>query len=127
MSVKTTSLETSKLLKEAGFSVEDSEYQWLVVSMSSTGHKKWWDLQHHLKGTDLHIFQSIPAPTTDELLEELPLTIRGDKLRLSRISNGSWIGQYGVIIPKEALVSDLSLCEVLSAMWLWLKKEGLIK
>lgn len=128
--IKTTSLETSKLLKENGYPQNKSSFysvdtrdnrqkdysgykpHWMIVDaecartrQSNTKNDEWPDEQ-------------IAMPNTDELLEELPFNTRILKL------NFSFEVECGNITYHKKIINE-SLPEALSAMWLHLKKEGL--
>lgn len=125
---KTISLATSKLLKEAGFRQDKSSFysvdsgdkrekgyegykpHWMIVDSNcasarrnNTKNDKWPDEQ-------------IAMPNTDELLEELP------NLSISIINKCFIVENHQVKYTN----SSMSLCEALAAMWLYLKKEGLL-
>ena len=116
--MKTTSLETSKLLKEEEFpQPQDREhYFWSCDSFNEKSPTAKFTLHYH------PIYRSdYFSPTTDELLEELPYAIN--------INKGSF--EYRVSYHIVARVDNVnffnkSLPEALAQMWLWLKKEKLI-
>jgi len=146
MMLKTTSLETSKLLKEAGFKQEGIECIWaefyntssnvpttLLSSLLGVEELEDFKERNYLK--DVKFFA---APTTDELLEELP--------KDGSISILPWMdeGAYGRY-EKEVFCGyavwyrgfqekkqhnrpfkNTDLCESLAQCWLWLKKENLL-
>lgn len=123
--IKTVSLETAKALKEAGLRQDDSSFyfvNWGKVQAWQCRHKeyidKFWD-EVVDKG-----YATIAAPTTDELLEELPkhmrlgITIGSKEYAVwddsaSQFTKGVYVGN--------------NLAEAVAKMWLYLKKEGLIK
>ena len=76
MAVKTTSLETSKMLKEARFR-QDTEYHFYRMS----SNEKPFIGSRDITWQNYIIFA---APTTDELLEELPRVIQDYTLRIGR-------------------------------------------
>lgn len=108
MAVKTTSLETSKMLKEARFR-QDTEYHFYRMS----SNEKPFIGSRDITWQNYIIFA---APTTDELLEELPTN-----LILQYFDDnytGMAMGDYTDLFRDPNKLADC---------WLWLKKEGLIK
>lgn len=135
--IKTVRLETAKALKEAGFKQDDSSFyfvNWGKVQVWQCRHKeyidKYWD-EVVDKG-----YTTLAAPTTDELLEELPQYLdskNAGNLTLESVDFGK---QWSLFYPiKDEFGEDSwlheeresSLPEALAAMWLFLKKEGLLK
>lgn len=108
--IKTVSLETAKLFKEAGFR-QDTEFMWCykpeppkLVPVIEFGKPMGRKL-------------ICAAPTTDELLEELPLGF----IRIER-HNGCFI----IEVPSlKYAKSHMELPEALAQMWLWLQSENL--
>ena len=118
--IQTVSLETAKLLKEAGFR-QDTEMFWYPNPNGTT-----WDyilVTKDFKRVSGGLIYTA-APTTDELLEELP----------SRLNEHSGV----LLIFKETDAYEVcygghdnrfinvSLPEALAQCWLWLRKEKLI-
>jgi len=125
MAVKTVSLETAKLLKEAGFRQEGG----------------WYWTQHKVdtKNCILNLgkfnpdgcFHNFYAPTTDELLEELPYRINYQShwgyLSIDKTNTPEYIVGYRGEGHKTLWAKEIgTLPEALARMWLWLKKEGLL-
>jgi hypothetical protein len=110
MSIKTVSLETSKLLKEAGFP-QDSHHSWEIIAPHLKGKCVFITERPHIDN------EQYSAPTTDELLAELPWELNGDCLVVEKGSLG-WLVKYG----KEFQLydSEKSLPDVLAQMWLLL-------
>lgn len=106
------SLETAKLLKENGFRKEC--------------HFGYCDgeLECNPSPTEWPIY----APTTDELLEELPW-----HTQIYKGTDGN-LGQYICHLDARSVIGQKEtkwfyhkdLCEALAQMWLYLKKEGLL-
>ena len=111
---KTISVETAKLLKKAGFWNKNAKFYW----------------------SDSH-----DLPGTDDLLEELPVTIVKDKyayhLKIDKmVVSGTnneviyWVTYYfygdNRTLSKERGEVDFTLPEALAQCWLMLKKEKLL-
>lgn len=121
MSIQTTSLETSRLLKENWFR-QDNISKYHVHRIDSRGREEW-------SIEDLYTFprdkvkKFIAAPTTDELLSDI--TAEGMLAYYTRlIPDGESIGDL-ILFTKDLL----DLCRdpnKLAEVWLWLKKEGLL-
>lgn len=124
--IKTTSLETSKALKEAGFRQEDITYWWHDYNVHNDGLSvKNYYLMNE-KPTHSGLAKDYAAPTTDELLEELPK----DTEICKRLSNYFIVNcEVDAKGPTWLHVrfDNESLPEALAQCWLWLKKEGLLK
>lgn len=122
--MKTTSLELSKQLKEAGYPQEDHAHYW-----GGIGNWGLW-CKHVIDDMDSREtrFEWVASPTADEILDVLPMDIKGHK----SIQMGKWDGKY--VIRYELLDNSLagfredeeSLAAAAAKMWLHLKKEGLI-
>lgn len=132
--ILTTSLETSKILKEAGINAF-AQYKWCGLKTSkyilnqeipNTEEIKWFLIHESDPRFHAHSKEWVPesyyAYSTDELLSELPKNLDGNKLRITFFTNGACEVWYAGIKPQ---VNDI-LPEALAQMWLWLKKEGLI-
>jgi len=67
------------------------------------------------------------APTSDELLKELPYKIKDYYLVIAKCNKGYWVKywNFGEIEIKHIQGNNLANC--LAKMWLYLKKEGYIK
>lgn len=134
MSIKTTTLETSKMLKEAGFR-QDTYFRWskpFDVNVNFTGDELEVEAFNWLEYHDMQKSIICSAPTTDELLEELPI-------------GGEWTGHYrhfamwphsknnwqcAYVLPEGSgyfgWQEDINPVEVGAKMWRWLNKEGLL-
>lgn len=126
--IKTTTIETSKLLKEAGFR-QDTEYQYKRSRNAESMEYFLDNVKLDKKYSDKFNMDILPSPTTDELLEELPC--EGGKyqdwLNISKLDGGRGFScVYGYPEYSSEEFVNKSLPEALAAMWLWLKKEGLI-
>lgn len=114
MSVKTTSLETSKLLKDSGFKEYNSEYYYERAYSVDTG-KEVFHLTPQYRTTPSRDYR-IAAPTTDELLEVL-----SDEALLTIINETfpthDKLGRFFEIIRDPNKLADC---------WLWLRKENVL-
>lgn len=134
--IKTVSLETAKLLRDAGFP-HRSSFSWCVHAHTAGGDTSHivWDGQGLTScGTQ---YLKVYCPTTDELLEELPgiITLKGKGfgnsvetkcvLVMGKKVNGEWRISYRNQIAHVSR-EDESLPETLAQMWLWLKNKGLL-
>lgn len=139
--IKTVSLETAKALKEAGFRQEmhfywrcPTEFAIKKIPQAYANYEpeliaeKWSPNPHGA-------IQPIAAPTTDELLEELPEIVKffidcpGASLSIQFTSDRTYFCYYAKHLNHIAIChSELneSLPEALAQMWLWLKKENLL-
>lgn len=131
MTIQTTTLETSRLMKEAGFPQETRLYWGNTIHSDGTisiinlfeRNQKDIPMMYPFRMVDeIYSFRQsefnelYAAPTTDEILAELPDGIRINKLR----------SFYFVAVDKWS-GSDTVLPEVLAKMWLDLKSQGLLK
>jgi hypothetical protein len=117
MEKHTTSLDISRQLKEAGWKKE-TEFWWYV---SSLGGKPNLVPKSNLS-VNKKLVKLYSAPLATEILEELPMG-------LHIIKGISYIdGKFQVFtIDEEQSEPDESLPNALAKMWLYLKKEGLLK
>lgn len=131
---KTTSLETSRLLQESGFEVE-TERRWVHFKAKKTVMESkidnWKVVNEDWDAARL----GYAAPTTDELLEEIPWRIndnhnpsdlmitRGPKNFTVRYVNAFKIPFRST--PDRGFVNE-NLCECLAKCWLYLKQQGLL-
>lgn len=143
MSIPTVSLPTAQLLKEAGFP-QDTSFYWswskqkkyilnqeipgAIEEVSFLCHVDDYLKIKHYKTENPREWYA--APSTDEILAELPDKISHDnKIGFLIIrKRGKYFDVY-YLRPNFILdrsFTDLILCEALAACWLWLKKEGLI-
>lgn len=118
----TTSLETSKLLKENGFR-QDSDYSWAESSSVMSDR-----LVHKNALASCRVKDWYSAPTTDELLEWLPANIKTYSLQIIKTPNGFHVSYTDFDYSLDMLYEGLngSLPEALAQMWLGLKKEELL-
>lgn len=108
--IRTVSLETAKKLKDEGF-IQGTDLFWTEV-----------DGSFQITPMRGIIHDDYAAPTTDELLEELPWEINMNELTIEKGRLGFLI-KYGEI----SIYEQKELCECLAQMWLFLKKEGLLE
>lgn len=133
--IKTTNLETSRLLKENGFPQKTLIFwEYGHPNMKGQWEQKEWYLSDYYTKSD----KAISSPSTDDLLEQLPQIIGEVGKRFTR---QIIIQEYYIIITYEercfgsgkTLIRETyetdkyNLVESLAQMWLWLKKEGMIK
>lgn len=126
--IRTVSLETARLLKENGFKqgIEGERILYWVIyeGLPSELVGSFWSLSKGCK-------EKYYAPTSDELLNDLPWRINYEKeclyLTIKKGINDYGLGYRPELRPFNRIkFFNESLPEGLSQMWLWLKKEGLI-
>ena len=135
MSKYCVDLETAKELKKNGF---PQKGEWGYFNIAPEGHEDHIILCNH--GADSMVVAF--APTSDEILEQLPLYIKNrygvDQKYSMRImlypdyyqvtygfeTYDGWFVPYQN--PMEE-ICDLQLVNALAKMWLYLKKEGYIE
>lgn len=125
--IKKVTLETAIQLKNAGF-IQDSISKFYVNRKDQRGRDNW-------NIEDLYTFprdkvkEYYAAPTSDEILEELPETIhiKGVETWWLTIEkcNGVYVCFYDGYEDKSYQENE-SLPEAPAKMYLWLKAEGLI-
>lgn len=134
MPIPTVSLSTAKLLKEAGF-LQESE-KWYVPDYETregVPEKLKYFLQDGYEGFIPRYRYA--APSTDELLVELPNIIQYDGsigklgketkyLEIHKNNNGYKVMYKGFHYCE--VEENKSLPEALAQMWIFLKKEGLL-
>lgn len=133
--MKTTSLETSKLLKQAGFP-QSTHFRWADLRIDEIADGKQLEICSHPE--DIHNF-SFAAPTAEEVLNELPLVL--DKhcyLKVFRQDTpGNYNEKYWHIAYNEnrhtcgkpsqmAWQFETSLAEAAAKMYLYLAEKGLL-
>jgi len=130
--IQTTRLETSKLLKEAGFKQENASYFFIDGTPAHISEISCYN-DLIIDGYDVQA-----RFTTDELLAELPRVVMFDGeehwLSIRRINKFRvfyYYYQHDDICYLRMLeglshIEHESLPEALARMWLWLKKEGLL-
>lgn len=135
--IKTVSLEIAKALKDAGFR-QDTAFHWYGGGAYRTelcyGMLKVGGIAMEILDKDMFNYA---APTTDELLDELPKEVNRESMCYHlRIAFGNDYGNNVFYLGYEEdeeyyldcpLTENKSLSEALAQMYLWLKKEGLIK
>lgn len=153
--IKTVSRETTKLLKENGYPQNKSSFY--IVDTGDNrqkgypGYKPKWNIvdsncasaRRSNTKNDKFPDEQIAMPNTDELLEELPVTI---KTKWGHYNTDVYLYMNIYRHPDKSKGFDVSytpmfnpeangwfnqrflgeLPEALAQMWLWLKKEGLI-
>lgn len=116
--MKTTSLELSKELKEAGFP-QNRKGMWYVLMEPNTYHFAYNLLQ-------VYIDDDVAAPTADEILDVLPAYIE-DMYPLS-IQKGpvvyTWLVRYEN--KKDTRFICNSLAEAAGKLYIYLKKNNLL-
>lgn len=117
MTPKTVSLKTAQELKAAGFPQNTTHY-----SFRPDGEA--FILQDPSKRREHYI----AAPSSDEILEELPEEIKDndDWLTIQK-ANGLYCVMYTQYGQPKPYFENASLVEALSAMWLYLKQQGLLE
>lgn len=144
--IKTVSLETAKALKEAGFR-QDTLFYFVKAKYDKEFHLSMFKTQEAFEenyivydgiGISSHssveielAIESYPAPTTDELLEELPDFLDGSALLYwKKLWQGKtcYFAEISTLNARKEskFFSGDSLPEALAKMWLHLKKEGLL-
>lgn len=146
--IKIVSIETAKLLKENGFR-QDSEITWVNRCERNTGGysmmgreesiTSWENVDWHTTSHRDELYQKeyFSAPTTDELLEELPeiITLKVKGFGSSVLETkcvlvmGKVIGKWKISYRNQIAhvrEENESLPESLAQMWLHLKKENLL-
>lgn len=119
----TTSLETAKLLKKNGFP-QNTEWSWAESSSVSADR-----LVNRKDFASCIVKNWFSAPTTDELLAEMPEVIdfkRGKAVLVMGRINGFYEVSYRCFENKIAFRNRI-FAECLAKMWLHLKREGLLK
>ncbi len=110
-------LETCKLLKEAGY--EKSTY----FSYQNTYSVNAWRAEPSCFFLTEHL--RIPAPTLQELLEELPVSTTQNNITYYLIVNGKCAGYYSEETHTYLYIFELeNLAEAAALLWLELRKEG---
>lgn len=130
----TTTLETARRMKEAGFEertelvyCEGNSYTDYEVICNTFGLITRGKLEDVLEAgkyiNPKRQLKYFSAHSTDELLAILPFTVNGDKLRIIRGETRVFHVWYGD--PKAAFM-NISLCESLAEMAIYLRKEQLL-
>lgn len=116
MAIMTVTLETAKKLKAAGFG--QTQPYWAYLADAEKKDRLWsaYELLHDRElGRDI-----VAAPTTDELLAEMPSDIE-----IMKCEKFYDVYFYSETDCKNSERHEL-LCEALAAMYLWLAAEGLL-
>lgn len=130
--IKIVTLETAIQLKDAGFK-QDTNKLWHHIRQGTDKDFKLVDI--HDEDYEYHKDFYIASPTSDEILEELPKSIKlkGDEydlmIKIYAIDVSVWYEGYfcqNTYVLKDNIINDNSLPEALAQMYLWLKAEGLI-
>jgi len=130
-------LEIAKELKENGFPQITNFYH--RIQKDEIG--EFTDFSNtHLKSDFMTIINVYSAPTTDELIKQLPREIKDLnfeyyyhlKIEQSPIHDEMYFISYGITNQDRAWMQyydtdDKKLSNALAKMWLKLKKEGYIK
>lgn len=120
----------AKLLKEEGFN-QNSELlfsKFIGIKLLSLSTSEY----HIIRNESVEIFRTthdlISAPTTDELLEELPDFINGYFLTIVKCDKYFWVGYDNEFNDKKTLCAFENglLPDALANIWLYLKKENLL-
>jgi len=126
--IKTVSLKTAKLLKEAGFPQETALF-YRVDEFGNVFERNANEdplKMQKVLGTNIYYAK----PTIDELLEELPESLIQDgylaMMKIIRTPSKEYFVTYQSSREDRGTVENESLPEALAQMWLWLKKEKLI-
>lgn len=123
-------LEIAKELEENGFPQETNFYH----RIQKDGIGEFTDFSDtHLKSDFMTIINVYSAPTTDEILKELPKKLYGCHLEIDRtdVAYYIWYAPIGTNIdqrPKDFVAGSMGkkLANALAQKWLYLKKERLL-
>lgn len=143
MSIKTVSLETAKMLKEAGFTQDNIGFYYLTSTslkyilnqpIPNSLHETSFLASHedHRRWTMKEDFYNYAAPTIDELLEELPFRLRMEDddywFQIQKIKDRTYDVRYTNHNHRDTICIEQHkyLSEAVAKMYLWLKKEGLL-
>ena len=128
-------LKIAKKLKENGFPQKIERFSWRSSWINSlVGKEHYYSFGYHLK-SDIFEIERYYAPSSDELLKELPNEIKGYILEIIRYEDGTIEADYTRNLQyendKEYLIQSNKLfyksSDSLADLWLDLKKEGYIK
>jgi hypothetical protein len=135
--MKTTSLELSKKLKEAGFPQESTftyvkDFQTREYKLASF-QDPWHGAvtNYYAAGRDDVDHPMFAAPTAEEILERLPAMHKGHSLTIGRSGNGqnwnvAYLYENWAIDNAYGFASD-NLAEAAGKMYLYLKENNLLK
>lgn len=127
--IATVTLQTAKLLKESRFR-QDTTFRWVDLSDSN---EDYWAIAYKEEAMYSLCNDSNAAPTTEELLADLPeelpykdgiiyLTIDLSFRYRVELFHPAYFEGGDIIYATE----NESFAESLAQMWLWLKKENLL-
>ena len=126
-------LEIAKELKENGFSQGENFY-WIIEQ-----NKPFlWLCDYYIEmDGEFGLFgewnklETYYAPTSDEILKELPNFITIENyvciLHINRALGGTFYVYYGGVTKISPVFKDKKLSNILSELWIWGRKEGYIK
>lgn len=121
------SLETAKKLKAAGWSKPTAFVQ---VKHSN----KIYELRAHSTSMDTYKVPYLPAPTAEEILRELPesIKIKRKPLWLSIHKDADIVGFFlsylsGDNVDMVVMPSNKSLSEAAAQMWIWCKENNYLE
>ena len=126
--IKTTSLDLSRKVMEAGITLEDSEKVWASLEGREPCAVPRWYLKDELESDLYRIFE--PAPTACELLEVMPkkikMTLCAYELTLYPLGE-FWHANYYSSLRRSVYVTKLSEtpADALAMLCLWLVEQGL--
>lgn len=144
--IKTVSLETAQKLREAGYPQKDSYFHWSNAGKESEliHAPDGFDdarINDHFRPEDVlankekHFYVYYSAPTSDEILDELPWQVESgiDRGRLvveKSFHTQKWKVTYVDMTTGGRFAQsneDESIAESAAKMWLYLKAQGLLK
>ena len=112
-------LEIAKELEESGFP-QETYFWWNECFITKISTYEIHSQKGYLEGKHLS------APTSDEILKELPITINKVKNLTIHKGNTEYYVNYQEY-NKHPIIYDKILSNALAKMWLYLKKEGYIE
>lgn len=128
--IRTVSLQTARVLKEAGFG-QKAELFWAIYKTRGRTPV----LYHDTVADAYDVGETFAAPTSDELLEELR-KVKYDSMGFPALQIIWALGKWHVHYrnpPTEwskngsqEVGIDNELPESLAKMWIWIKKEGIL-
>ena len=132
MTTHVVSLEVAEQLKESGWK-KIGIVCWYNVYNQYLGKSEWsvgvcgQDEHNGFRNAD--ILTTSPAPVATEILEELPVNIKGSVLEMYKFERKYGCGYRDNVDPMPsciAFVTADTLPNALGLMWLYLKKEQLL-
>lgn len=119
--IKTTTLETSQLLRDAGFRQNFTYFYYRKMwNPTSVGDGEYYPLRTYDEIDEKDAEYAYAAPTTDELLEDIT-----DKDLLeyyARNIEGETIGDLNVFL--SSIMDMVRDCDKLAHCWLWSRKDN---